>query len=155
MASDLPAQFGNRYRIDSLIAEGGMARVYRGTDTVLGRTVAIKVLSASLAQDPSFVARFQREAQSVASLNHPNLVGVYDIGTEGDYHYIVMEYVQGSTLDAVIRQGAPMDPDRVAAIATAVCEGRGAAHVKGIVHRDNKTANNIKEPGGRVKVMDF
>ncbi len=132
-----------------------MARVYQGTDTVLGRTVAIKVLSASLAMDPAFVARFQREAQSVASLNHPNLVGVYDIGAEGDYHYIVMEYVQGSTLDAVIRQYAPLDADRVVAIASSVCEGLGAAHMKGIIHRDVKPANIMVEPGGRVKVMDF
>jgi serine/threonine protein kinase len=155
MSPDLPQLFGNRYRVDGLIAEGGMARVYQGTDTVLGRTVAIKVLSASLAMDPAFVARFQREAQSVASLNHPNLVGVYDIGAEGDYHYIVMEYVQGSTLDAVIRQYAPLDAGRVVAIASSVCEGLGAAHMKGIIHRDVKPANIMVEPGGKVKVMDF
>lgn len=155
MATDPPQEFGNRYRIDGLIAEGGMARVYEGTDTVLGRTVAIKVLSASLAIDPAFVARFQREAQSVASLNHPNLVGVYDIGTEGDFHYIVMEYVRGSTLDAMIRQSAPLDPKRVASIAISVCEGLGAAHLKGIVHRDIKPANIMIEPGEQVKVMDF
>lgn len=155
MPPDVPQLFGNRYRIDGLIAEGGMARVYRGTDTVLGRTVAIKVLSASLAMDPAFVARFQREAQSVASLNHPNLVGVYDIGAEGDYHYIVMEYVQGSTLDAVIREYAPLDAGRVIAIALSVCDGLGAAHMKGIIHRDVKPANIMVEPGGKVKVMDF
>ncbi|HEX2149637.1 MAG TPA: protein kinase [Actinomycetota bacterium] len=155
MATDLPQLFANRYRIDGLIAEGGMARVYQGTDTVLGRTVAIKVLSASLATDPAFVARFEREAQSVASLNHPNLVGVYDIGSEGGFHYIVMEYVEGSTLDAVIRQNAPLDPDLVASIAASVCEGLGAAHKKGIVHRDIKPANIMIEPAGRVKVMDF
>lgn len=155
MAVDLPQQFADRYRIDELIAEGGMARVYRGTDTVLGRTVAIKVLSAALATDPSFVARFEREAQSVASLNHPNLVGVYDVGSEGDHHFIVMEYVHGSTLDAVIKQSAPMEAAQVADIALNVCEGLGAAHLQGIVHRDIKPANIMIEPGGRVKVMDF
>ncbi|HEX2054588.1 MAG TPA: protein kinase [Actinomycetota bacterium] len=155
MARELPEQLGNRYRIDRLIAEGGMARVYQGTDTVLGRTVALKVLSANLASDPAFIARFEREAQAVASLNHPNLVGIYDIGSDGDLHYIVLEYVEGSTLDAVIRSQAPMDPDRVVAITLSVCAGLQAAHDKGIVHRDIKPANIMIEPDGRVKVMDF
>lgn len=155
MARDIPEMLGNRFRIDRLIAEGGMARVYEGTDTVLGRVVAIKVLSASLSQDPSFVARFEREARSVASLNHPNLVGVYDTGSEGDLHYIVMEHVQGSTLDAVIGQEAPMDPERVAEIAVQVCHALAVAHDKGIFHRDIKPGNIMIEPGGRVKVMDF
>ncbi|HEX2178239.1 MAG TPA: protein kinase, partial [Actinomycetota bacterium] len=126
-----------------------------GTDTVLGRVVAVKVLSASLAGDPSFVARFQREARAVASLNHPNLVGVFDTGSEGDLHYIVMEHVEGATLDAVIRQEAPLDPARVTDIATQVCEALAAAHAKGIFHRDIKPGNIMIEPGGRAKVMDF
>ncbi|HVL51235.1 MAG TPA: protein kinase, partial [Actinomycetota bacterium] len=155
MAKEIPEELGNRYRIDRPIAEGGMARVYEGTDTLLGRKVALKVLSAKLAVDPAFIARFEREAQAVASLNHPNLVGVFDIGADGEFHYIVMEYVEGLTLDAVIKRDAPMPPDRVTAITLAVCEGLGVAHNQGIIHRDIKPANIMIEPSGRVKVMDF
>ncbi len=155
MANEIPEELGNRYRIDRLIAEGGMARVYQGIDTLLGRKVALKVLSANLAMDPAFVARFEREAQSVASLSHPNLVGVFDIGADGEFHYIVMEYVEGSTLDVAIRREAPMAADRVTGITLSVCEGLGVAHSRGIVHRDIKPANIMIEPNGRVKVMDF
>ena len=151
----MPERLGNRYRVDRLIAEGGMARVYQGTDTILGRRVALKVLSAGLAQDPAFVTRFEREARAVASLNHPNLVGIYDIGADGELHYIVLEYVEGETLDAVIRREAPMPAGRVTSIALSVCEGLAVAHATGIVHRDIKPANVMIEPDGRVKVMDF
>lgn len=155
MAGETPQVLGGRFRVDGLIAEGGMSRIYRGTDTVLGRTVAVKVLSESLARDPQFVARFQREARAVASLNHPNIVAIFDTGSQDDLHYLVMEFVQGDTLDAVIRRQGPMPQERVAGIGARVCDALDAAHGKGIIHRDVKPANIMVEAGGAVKVMDF
>jgi eukaryotic-like serine/threonine-protein kinase len=101
----------DRYEVGSPLGKGGMAHVYRGTDRVLGRTVAIKVLSGKYAGDDSFVARFRREAQAAAGLNHANIVGVYDTGDEGRMHYIVMEFVEGETLGDVLRRDGKLDPD--------------------------------------------
>ena len=103
-----------RYEIDSVIGHGGMARVFLGTDRVLGRRVAVKVLSSQFARDESFVARFRREAQSAASLNHPNVVSVFDTGSDNGTHFIVMEYVQGKTLSQIIKEEAPLLPERAA-----------------------------------------
>ncbi|MDP9241883.1 MAG: protein kinase, partial [Actinomycetota bacterium] len=89
---------GGRYRVETLLGQGGMAEVYRGTDTVLGRAIAIKMLAPQYAKDQSFVDRFRREAQAAARLNQPNVVGVYDTGSDDGIHYIVMEYVEGRTL---------------------------------------------------------
>jgi predicted Ser/Thr protein kinase len=145
----------DRFEVDSLLGQGGMARVYRGTDRVLGRPVAIKVLADNLGCDPQFVARFRQEAQSAASVSHPNLVSVFDTGSDGDVHYIVMEYVEGRTLDETIRAEGPADPARALQIAKAVCGALAAAHARGIIHRDIKPANILLQPDGVVKVMDF
>src|SRR3954469_11112286 len=132
---------GGRYRMESLLGQGGMAQVFKGTDTVLGRPVAIKILAPQYAKDPSFVERFRREAQSAAALNHPNIVGVYDTGSDDNTHYIVMEYIEGRTLRDVIREEGPLLPERAAEIAGDVCAALAFAHSHGIVHRDVKPAN--------------
>lgn len=144
-----------RFRIDSLIAYGGMARVYKGTDLTLARTVAVKVLSEDLAKDPNFLLRFRREAQAAASLTHPNIVGVYDTGAEAGIHYIVMEYVEGSTLQEILADEGPLSPERAAAIGADVARALAEAHKKGIVHRDVKPGNIMVAKNGFVKVMDF
>ena len=144
-----------RYEIEELLGQGGMARVFRGTDGVLGRNVAVKVLSPQYAGDDQFVARFRREAQAAAGLNHPNIVSVYDTGSQGDVHYIVMEYVEGRTLRDVIRQEGPILPERVSEIGQAVARALAAAHEAGLVHRDIKPGNIMLTRDGEVKVMDF
>src|SRR5205085_11615026 len=131
---------------------GGMAEVYRGTDRVLGRPVAVKVLGRQLARDATFVARFRREAQAAAALNHPNVVSVFDTGSDDGTHFIVMEYVQGKTLAQVIREDGPLLPERAVEIADAVAAGLAFAHRAGIVHRDIKPGNIMITPGGEVKV---
>jgi eukaryotic-like serine/threonine-protein kinase len=144
-----------RYEVDSVLGQGGMAKVFRGTDQVLGRTVAIKVLSPQFADDAQFVTRFRREAQSAAALNHPNIVGVFDTGSQGDVHFIVMEYVEGRTLRDVIRSEGPLHPQRAIEIADAVAKALESAHEAGMVHRDIKPGNIMLTSDGEVKVMDF
>jgi len=144
---------GGRYELGDVIGRGGMAQVYRGTDTVLGRTVAIKILSPQFAQDPDFVARFRREAQAAAKLNHPNVVGVYDSGSDDGTHYIVMEYVQGRTLAEILKQDGRLLPERAIEIAESVCDALSFAHAEGIVHRDIKSANVMVTSRGQVKVL--
>ncbi|MGH2677744.1 MAG: Stk1 family PASTA domain-containing Ser/Thr kinase [Actinomycetota bacterium] len=146
---------GDRYEVEQLLGQGGMARVFRGTDRVLNRTVAVKVLSPQFASDEQFVARFRREAQAAAALNHPNIVSVYDTGDQGDVHYIVMEYVEGRTLRDVIRQEGPILPERASEIAQTVARALAAAHEAGLVHRDIKPGNIMLTRDGEVKVMDF
>jgi beta-lactam-binding protein with PASTA domain/predicted Ser/Thr protein kinase len=146
---------GERYEIDGLLGQGGMAKVFKGTDRVLGRTVAVKVLSPQFADDNSFVARFRREAQSAAALNHPNIVGVFDTGSHEDIHFIVMEYVEGKTLRDVLRTEGPLLPERAIEIADSVALALGPAHQAGMVHRDIKPGNIMITPEGQVKVMDF
>jgi serine/threonine-protein kinase len=143
-----------RYEIDRVLGRGGMAEVYLGTDRVLGRQVAVKVLGPQFSRDASFVTRFRREAQSAAALNHPNVVNVFDTGSDDGTHFIVMEYVQGKTLSQVIKEG-PLLPDRAVEIAQAVAEALAFAHENGIVHRDVKPGNIMLTPAGDVKVMDF
>jgi serine/threonine protein kinase len=132
-----------------------MAKVYRGTDLLLGRKVAVKVLAANLARDPQFVVRFQREARAAASLSHTNVVSVFDTGSDGESHYIVMEYIEGQTLADLIVSDAPLDPARASTIASAVCEALAVAHAAGMVHRDVKPGNILIDAAGVVKVMDF
>src|SRR4051812_44313564 len=132
-----------------------MAQVYRGTDTVLNRTVAIKVLGPQYAQDEGFVERFRREAQAAARLNHPNVVSVFDTGSDGPVHYIVMEYVAGRTLAEGVKAEGHLMPERAAEIAAQVATALSFAHAAGIVHRDVKPGNIMITPGGEVKVMDF
>jgi eukaryotic-like serine/threonine-protein kinase len=145
-----------RYRLEHVIGRGGMSTVYRATDTVLGRTVAVKVLLASLAdEDPAYVARFRREARAAAALHHAAVVAVYDFGVDGDTRFIVMEHVEGRSVAALLRGGHPLPLQQALLIGAQVAEALGAAHAAGIVHRDIKPANLMVEDGGAVKVLDF
>ena len=144
-----------RYEVGRLLGAGGMAEVFEGRDRLLARRVAIKVPLSQHAHDPEFAQRFRREAQAAASLSHPGVVAVYDTGSENGTHFIVMEYVDGRTLKDVIRAEAPLYPDRAAEITADVCAALGAAHARGLVHRDVKPANIMLMPDGRVKLMDL
>lgn len=146
---------GKRYEIDEVIGEGGMAKVFRGTDNVLDRTVAVKILAPQFAEDDQFVSRFRREAQAAAGLNHPNIVSVFDTGSTGSVHWIVMEYVEGRTLREAIRAEGRILPERAVEIAESVSRALDAAHAKGLVHRDIKPGNIMLTSDGQVKVMDF
>lgn len=146
---------GERYRVEARIGSGGMAEVYRGFDTVLNRTVAVKVLLPQFARDAGFVARFRREAQAAARLSHPNIVGVYDTGADGDTQFIVMELIEGRTLAAFLGSGKRPTPEQAIELATRIGNALSAAHAQGIVHRDIKTANVMVTRNGEVKVMDF
>lgn len=151
----MPAEsLGGRYRIVRHLARGGMAEVYVAHDDLLDRAVAVKVMFAELARDPSFVERFRREARSAALLNHPNIVSVYDFGEDPQGYYIVMEYVAGQTLSEVIAAQAPMAPAQAISVAVDVAAGLAAAHREGIVHRDVKPAN-VLMAAGVTKVTDF
>src|SRR5438445_8046383 len=143
-----PRVLAGRYQIDAVLGQGGMAAVYRGTDQVLGRQVAVKVLGDQFAGDISFVTRFRREAQAAAALNHPNVVSVYDTGSDDGTHFIVMEYVQGKTLSEMLGEGAPLMPERAVEIARGVAEALAFAHREGIVHRDVKPGNIMLTPSG-------
>lgn len=145
----------SRYKLNSLLGEGGMAIVYEAEDLLLGRKVAVKVLREQYASDPAFLARFQREARSAASLSHPNIVAVYDVGTEGTVQYIVMELVAGRTLKEIIQEDAPLGAARVIHFGRQICEALGYAHSKNIVHRDVKPHNILVTEDGRAKIADF
>ena len=145
----------NRYRIVDKIGVGGMADVYLGEDTLLGRQVAIKVLHANFANDDEFVTRFKREAQAAGKLNHPNIVNMYDVGFDQDLHYIVMEYVDGETLKEYITRHGRLSIDEAVKFTIAIAEGLEHAHTMGIVHCDIKPHNVIITRTGRVKVTDF
>jgi serine/threonine protein kinase len=146
---------GERYRVEARIGQGGMAEVYRGFDPSLDRTVAIKVLLPPFDRDAGFVARFRREAQAAARLNHPNIVGVYDAGSAGDTQYIVMEFVEGRTLASFLAGGGRPTPVQAVELAERIASALEAAHAQGIVHRDIKPANIMVTRDGAVKVMDF
>jgi eukaryotic-like serine/threonine-protein kinase len=156
---DEPRRLGGRYELGSVLGRGGMAEVHIAHDTRLGRTVAVKTLRADLARDPSFQARFRREAQSAASLNHPAIVAVYDTGE--DYvdsisiPYIVMEYVDGSTLRELLHSGRKLLPERTLEMTIGILQALEYSHRNGIVHRDIKPANVMLTRTGQVKVMDF
>ena len=155
------ALLGGRYQLDAIIGRGGMAEVWRARDIRLERDVAVKRLRVDLASDPTFQARFRREAQSAAGLNHPNIVAVYDTGEERDpvsdvsVPYIVMELVEGVTLREVLRDGRKILPERALEFTSGVLDALAYAHRAGIVHRDIKPANVMLTPNGTVKVMDF
>ncbi len=160
--SDEPTVIGGRYELGELLGRGGMAEVRKGRDTRLGRTVAVKRLRTDLASDATFQARFRREAQSSASLNHPAIVSVYDTGeemaTDGSdvaQPYIVMECVQGRTLRDIIREGRKILPERALEITSDVLAALDYSHRAGIIHRDIKPGNVMLTPSGDVKVMDF
>ena len=157
-----PTLIGGRYELGELLGRGGMAEVRKGTDTRLGRVVAVKRLRTDLASDATFQARFRREAQSSASLNHPSIVSVYDTGeelaTDGsgiNQPYIVMEYVAGRTLRDILREGRKILPERALEITSGVLSALDYSHRAGIIHRDIKPGNVMLTPSGDVKVMDF
>jgi serine/threonine-protein kinase len=154
-----PRRLGGRYELGQVLGRGGMAEVHLAHDTRLGRTVAVKTLRADLARDPSFQARFRREAQSAASLNHPAIVAVYDTGEdyiEGiSIPYIVMEYVDGSTLRELLHSGRKLLPERTLEMTIGILQALEYSHRAGIVHRDIKPANVMLTRNGQVKVMDF
>ncbi|GAA3702684.1 Stk1 family PASTA domain-containing Ser/Thr kinase [Microlunatus aurantiacus] len=156
-----PKLVGGRYELSGLLGRGGMAEVHRALDLRLGRPVAVKELRADLATDPTFQARFRREAQSAAGLNHPTIVAVYDTGEETNpvtgtsIPYIVMELVEGQTLRDVLREGRKLLPERALELTVGVLDALSYSHKAGIVHRDIKPANVMLTPTGQVKVMDF
>jgi eukaryotic-like serine/threonine-protein kinase len=143
------------YEIRSAIGAGGIGEVYQAHDTKLGRDVAIKVLPEAFAHDPERLARFQREAKMLASLNHPNIATIYGLEQFGDTHYLVIELVPGDTLQQRVKRDGPVPIEEALAIANQIAEALEAAHEKGIIHRDLKPANVKLTPEGKVKVLDF
>ncbi len=146
---------GGRYRVIAPLGQGGMATIYRALDTQLGREVALKLLRPEYLRDPDFSSRFRQEAQSAASLSHPNVVTVYDYGEDPSGPFIVMELVDGEDLATIMRRNGPLPPAQAARIAAAVARALAAAHGRGLVHRDVKPGNVLIGRDGRVKVVDF
>ncbi len=146
---------GGRYAIQDKIGTGGMAIVYRGHDTVLGRVVAVKTMLPQYAADPSFAARFKQEAQAAAALQSPYIVNVYDWGKDHDTYYIVMEYLRGTDLKSGIRKHGALAPRKVAQIGSQIAQALAVAHRHDIIHRDIKPQNIMVQPDGNIKVMDF
>lgn len=148
-----------RYKLLGRIGSGGMSVVYRAQDLLLGRVVAVKMLHESFASDEDFLQRFRQEAYSAASLQHPNIVTVHDIGQDGQAQYIVMEYVNGRTLKQIVREygneGQLMPVSRILALTIQICDGIGYAHRAGLVHCDVKPQNVLVTRDDRIKVADF
>jgi serine/threonine-protein kinase len=149
--------FGNRYRLVEKVGIGGMAEVYKATDEVLGRTVAVKIMLPQYASDSAFAARFKQEAQSAANLQSPYIVNIYDWGHDGadNTYFIVMEYVRGTDLKTAIQQRGAINQRKAAEIASQVCAALSVAHSYDIIHRDIKPHNIMVQPDGNAKVMDF
>jgi serine/threonine-protein kinase len=144
-----------RYRIDGELGRGGMGIVYKATDLVLDRLVALKVLPDQLRDNPQALRNFVREAKAAAKLNHPNIVTVYDAGDQDGRTYIAMEYVDGTTLKAIVKQRGPLAPRAIIHVLSQVSEGLSYAHSQKIVHRDIKTANLMWTREKKAKIMDF
>ncbi|ANZ35046.1 hypothetical protein BBK82_02125 [Lentzea guizhouensis] len=144
-----------RYRVDSVLARGGMSTVYRGRDTRLDREVAVKVMDPRLTADPAFVARFEREARASAQLHHPAVVSVHDQGVDGDQVYLVMELIDGGNLRDLLNQRGKLPPATALSVLGPVLSALGAAHRAGLVHRDVKPENVLIGSAGQVKVADF
>ncbi|HEX3795484.1 MAG TPA: Stk1 family PASTA domain-containing Ser/Thr kinase [Acidimicrobiales bacterium] len=152
---DTPRVFSNRYELTHLIARGGMAQVYRARDRQLDRPVALKVLFPELSVDRAFVERFRREAQAAANLSHPNIVPVFDWGEDNGAYFIVMEFIDGRPLSAVLRESGPLSGQQTATIGANVAAALAFAHRNGVVHRDVKPGNVLITADGTVKVTDF
>ncbi len=149
------AVLDGRYRVDTLIATGGMSGVYRGLDLRLDRPVALKIMDSRYAGDNQFLTRFQREARAVARLKDPGLVAVYDQGIDGQHPFLVMELIEGGTLRELLVERGPMPPHAVAAVLGPVLGGLAVAHREGLVHRDVKPENVLISDDGDVKIADF
>jgi serine/threonine-protein kinase len=148
-------QLGGRYRLDERIAGGGMGDVWRGTDEVLGRTVAVKILLPALLQEPGFAERFRGEARTMATINHPGVVDVYDYGSDQSLAFLVMEYVEGDALSRTLARVGRLTPARTMALVAQAADALHAAHEKGIVHRDVKPGNLLVRPNGTLVLTDF
>src|SRR5215813_11688402 len=142
------------YEVLSSLGAGGMGEVYRARDTRLGRDIAVKLLPDSLAADPDRLQRFEQEARTIAALNHPNILGIFDVGLQGETHYLVSELLEGETLRQKIQAG-PISPRRALEYAIQIAGGLAAAHAKGIIHRDLKPENIFIMKTGGVKILDF
>ena len=153
MALTIGAQLGS-HEIMSLLGKGGMGEVYRARDLKLKREVAIKILPEEFAHDGDRVSRFQREAEVLASLNHPNIAAIYDLQQQNETRFLVLELVEGETVADRIQRG-PIPVDEALDIAKNICEALEAAHERGIIHRDLKPANVKITSDGKVKVLDF
>jgi serine/threonine protein kinase len=147
--------FGGRYEVIAKIGAGGMAIVYKARDQLLNRVVTIKVLRDQFISDEDFIRRFRREAQSAASLSHPNIVSIYDVGKDGDQEYIVMEYIEGRNLKEIIREYAPLTTENTLHLAKQLGEALSHAHEHNIIHRDIKPQNILITEDGRAKITDF
>jgi len=146
---------GGRYQLDERIASGGMGDVWRGTDQVLGRTVAVKILLPALLDEPGFAERFRGEARTMATINHPGVVDVYDYGSDQHVAFLVMEYVEGDALSRTLNRVGRLTPARTMALVAQAAEALHAAHVNGIVHRDVKPGNLLVRPNGTLVLTDF
>jgi eukaryotic-like serine/threonine-protein kinase len=146
---------GGRYRLDERIAAGGMGDVWRGTDEVLGRTVAVKILLPALLDEPGFAERFRGEARTMATVNHPGVVDVYDYGSDQHIAFLVMEYVEGDALSRTLNRVGRLTPGRTMALIAQAADALEAAHAKGIVHRDVKPGNLLVRPNGTLVLTDF
>src|SRR6516162_2618259 len=153
MALTIGTRLGS-LEITALLGKGGMGEVYRARDNKLKRDVAIKILPDEFSRDADRVARFQREAEVLASLSHPNIAGIYDLQHSGETQFLIMELVEGETLADCIKRG-PLPVEDALQIGKSICEALEAAHEKGIVHRDLKPTNVKITPDGGVKVLDF
>ena len=153
--AEIGTVLGGRYRLVELLGQGGMATIFRAHDTQLGRDVAVKLLRPEYGRDPDFGSRFRQEAKNAASLNHPNIVSVYDYGQDAAGPFIVMELVEGEDLSSIIRRSGALPPRQAARIAAETARALQAAHTSGIVHRDVKPGNILISRDGRVKVTDF
>ena len=154
ISEDHPVLSG-RYELHRRIARGGMAEVFLARDQLLDRPVAVKVLFPQYAADPTFVARFRREAQAAANLNHPSIVAVYDWGHQDETYFIVMEYVEGQSLAELLADEGPLNILRSVEIVRDVAAALGFAHQNGTVHRDVKPGNILIDPAGRAKVSGW
>src|SRR2546429_4995008 len=146
---------GGRYRLDERIAGGGMGDVWRGTDEVLGRTVAVKILLPALLEEAGFAERFRGEARTMATINHPGVVDVHDYGSENGTAFLVMEYVEGDALSRTLSRVGRLTPARTMALVAQAADALHAAHDKGIVHRDVKPGNLLVRPNGTLVLTDF
>jgi serine/threonine protein kinase len=149
------AQLGGRYRLDELIGGGGMGQVWRGTDEVLGRTVAVKIMLPSLLDDPGFGERFRVEARTMARLKHPGVVNVYDFSNDGETAFLVMEYVEGDPLSRTLARVGRLTAARTMALIAQAADALHAAHTDGIVHRDVKPGNLMVRANGTLVLTDF